>query len=159
MLETRIQTPAFSAETLHLECTPHGSKTPLTTGKRLGGKGGGAYEVKRRSVCLPISEVVLGCQSFVLAWSFHLVSKKHYNQKIKQLEKTAVENAEKLMCEAEERLHNLLSNENADNMEEIGDYTVVKAAVSIDETWQKRRHSSKIGAVFAVSVRTGEIQD
>ena len=39
----------------------------------------------------------------------------------------------------------------------MGSHTVAKAAVSVNGTWQKRGHSSKIGVVFAVSVRTGEI--
>ena len=42
---------------------------------------------------------------------------------------------------------------------EIDGQSVCKVAVSIDGTWQKRGHSSKIGVVFAVSVMTGEIID
>ena len=87
------------------------------------------------------------------------VSKKAYNQHMKQIEKIAVENAETLMCEAAERLRNLVSNENSDDMVDIDGHSVAKVAVTIDGTWQKRGHSSKIGVIFAVSVRTGEILD
>ncbi|CAH3044759.1 unnamed protein product, partial [Pocillopora meandrina] len=36
---------------------------------------------------------------------------------------------------------------------------VAKVAVTVDGTWQKRGHSSKIGVVFVISVATGEILD
>ena len=78
---------------------------------------------------------------------------------MKQIEKIAVENAEALMCEAAERLRNLVSNENADDMVNIDGHAVAKVAVTVDGTWQKRGHSSKIGVIFAVAVRTGEILD
>ena len=35
----------------------------------------------------------------------------------------------------------------------------MQAAVTVDGTWQKRGHSSKIGVVFVISVDTGEILD
>ena len=36
---------------------------------------------------------------------------------------------------------------------------MAKVAVTVDGTWQKRGHSSKIGVVFVISVATGEILD
>ena len=36
---------------------------------------------------------------------------------------------------------------------------VAEVAVTVDGTWQKRGHSSKIGVVFIISVLTGEILD
>ena len=42
----------------------------------------------------------------------------------------------------------------AANGQEIAD-----VAVSVDGTWQKRGHSSKIGVVFVLSIRTGEVLD
>ena len=52
--------------------------TPLQTSKRLGGKGGGAHEVNRRSVLSSHHGAVLVRQSFVLVWTFHLqLPRKH----------------------------------------------------------------------------------
>ena len=87
------------------------------------------------------------------------VTKKAYNQRMKKIEKIAVNNAEQLMCEAAERLTQLVSSEEEDSVVEINGQKATKVAVSIDGTWQKRGHSSKIGVVFAVSVRTGEVLD
>jgi len=87
------------------------------------------------------------------------VTKKAYNQHMIQIEKVAANNAEKLMCEAAKRLSSLVSTEDQDSVVEINGRNVTKVAVSIDGTWQKRGHSSKIGVVFAVSVATGEILD
>ena len=36
---------------------------------------------------------------------------------------------------------------------------IADVAVTVDGTWQKRGHSSKIGVVFLISVKTGEILD
>ena len=36
---------------------------------------------------------------------------------------------------------------------------VAKVAASVDGTWQKRGHNSKIGVVFILSVDTGEVLD
>jgi len=34
---------------------------------------------------------------------------------------------------------------------------MAKVAVTVDGTWQKRGHSSKIGVVFVISMAAGEI--
>jgi len=52
------------------------------------------------------------------------------------------------MCEAAERLTQLVSSEEEDSVVEINGQKATKVAVSIDGTWQKRGHSSKIGVVF-----------
>ena len=36
---------------------------------------------------------------------------------------------------------------------------VAQVAVSVDGTWQKRGHTSKIGVVFVISIDTGEVLD
>ena len=36
---------------------------------------------------------------------------------------------------------------------------VAKAAVTVDGTWQKRGHSSRVGVVFVIAVRTGQVLD
>ena len=87
------------------------------------------------------------------------ISKKAYNQHMKQVEILAVSNAKTLMCAAAERLRQLAFHKGEECVIEIDGQSVCKVAVSIDGTWQKRRHSSKIGEMFAVSVMTGEIID
>ena len=78
---------------------------------------------------------------------------------MKKIQKSSINNAEQLMCDAAERLTNLVSSEEEDCVVEINGQKATKGAVSMDGTWQKRGHSSKIGVVFAVSVRTGEVLD
>ena len=41
----------------------------------------------------------------------------------------------------------------------ISDKKVAKVAVTVDGTWQRRGHTSKIGVVFIISVETGEVLD
>ena len=36
---------------------------------------------------------------------------------------------------------------------------IAKVSVTVDGTWQKRGHSFKIGIVFVISVRPGEVLD
>ena len=60
------------------------------------------------------------------------------------------------MCEAAERLSQLVSCEDEDSVVEISGHAATEVAVSIDGTWQKRGHSSKIGVVFAVSGKKQE---
>ena len=78
---------------------------------------------------------------------------------MKKIQKSSINNAEQLMCDAAERLTNLVSSEEEDCVVEINGQKTTKVAVSMDGTWQKRGHSSKIGVVFAVSVRIGEVLD
>lgn len=78
---------------------------------------------------------------------------------MKKIQKSSINNAEQLMCDAAERLTNLVSSEEEDCVVEINGQKATKVAVSMDGTWQKRGLSSKIGVVFAVSVRKGEVLD
>ena len=47
----------------------------------------------------------------------------------------------------------------AKKSDDIDNNEILQAAVTVDGTWQKRGHSSKIGVVFVISVDTGEILD
>ncbi|XP_068700909.1 uncharacterized protein [Montipora foliosa] len=148
------------AELLYLKCSFCHTITALQTSRRLGGKGGGAYEVNRRSVLSSHQWGRAGLAKFCAGMELPPpVTKKAYNQNMIQIERMAINNAEKLMCEAAERLTQLASRENEESMVDIDGHSIAKVAVSIDGTWQKRGHSSKIGVVFAVSVMTGEILD
>ena len=148
------------AELLYLKCSSCDRITPLQTSKRLGGKGGGAHEVNRRSVLSSHQWGCAGLAKFCAGMDLPPpVTKKAYNQHMKKIQKSSINNAEQLMCDAAERLTNLVSSEEEDCVVEINGQKATKVAVSMDGTWQKRGLSSKIGVVFAVSVRKGEVLD
>ena len=53
----------------------------------------------------------------------------------------------------------LTATETPEKVKVTADGNIADVAVTVDGTWQKRGHSSKIGVVFVISVRTGEILD
>ena len=61
------------------------------------------------------------------------------------------------MNDAAARLHQKVSIERPDDIEEDGEDTIAHVSVTVDGTWQERGHSSKIGVVLVISVDTGEI--
>ena len=62
------------------------------------------------------------------------------------------------MKESANRLRDIIAKEKPENIEidEKGNM-IAKVSVAVDGTWQKREHSSKIGIVFVISLRTGEV--
>ena len=52
-----------------------------------------------------------------------------------------------------------IATERPQDIDDEDDSTIARVAVTVDGTWQKRGHSSKIGVVFVISVDTGEILD
>ena len=88
------------------------------------------------------------------------ITKKPYNDHMKHIEKASIENAKSLMRDAAVRLVNITEKEGPGNIEvnEDGE-KIAKVAVTVDGTWQGRGHSSKIGVVFVISVRTSEVLD
>ena len=148
------------AESLLLICSLCDKKTPLKTSKRLGGFGGGAHEVNRRSVVASHKLGLAGLTDFCSRMNLSPpVTKKAYNDHLIQIEKAAVENATVQMQNAADRLFKRVERESPESVEEEEGTRVAKVAVSVDGTWQKRGHSSKIGVVFVISIRTGEILD
>ena len=80
------------------------------------------------------------------------VTSNAYQQHLVQIEKSATRTTDKIMCEVAERLKDPnLAKEDVDR--------AIPCSVTVDGTWQKRGHTSKIGVVFAISVDTGEILD
>ena len=145
------------AESLFMKCSSCEVETPLQTSKRLGGKGGGAHEVNRRSVLASYQFGLAGLSQFCAGMNLPPpVTKKPYNQHLIQIKKAATKNAEELMQDAAQRLREKLAAEKSDD---IDNNEILQAAVTVDGTWQKRGHSSKIGVVFVISVDTGEILD
>ena len=69
-----------------------------------------------------------------------------------------MKHAEGVMNGAAERLRNKVLKEQPDQIED-GEKIIACVSVSVEETWQKSGHSTKLGVVFVISVETGEILD
>ena len=89
------------------------------------------------------------------------VEKSSCNDINKLLHKRSNELAEKYLNDAAQRLilHTTIA-ENPGNIEVTDkDKLIAKVGVTVDGTRQKRRHSSKMGVVFVISIDTGEVLD
>ena len=88
------------------------------------------------------------------------VTKESHNNHLKDIEKELKLEAEVKMKEAADRILNILKVEEPERVivtedrQEIGEIPV-----TVDGTWQKRGHTSKIRVVFVLSVRSGEVLD
>ena len=89
-----------------------------------------------------------------------LINVTAYNRTLKNIYSVSVKLAEQQMKEAADRLKKLVLDEETENIElsPAGD-TIAQVAVSVDGTWQRRDHCSKIGVVFMISIRTGGVID
>jgi hypothetical protein len=146
-------------EQLFLKCSYCKVETPLATSNRLGGKGGGSHEVNRRSVLASHQFGQAGLAQFCGGMNLPPpVTKKAYNEHLIKIEKLASSHVEQVMKDASERLRKKISVEQPDNIES-SEIDIAHVAVTVDGTWQKRGHSSKIGVIFVISVDTGEILD
>ena len=120
----------------------------------MGGKGGGAHNVNRRSVLASLGQS--GLTNFCAAMNLPPpVTKKAYNEHLIQIENATIGNAEQQMQDAARRVKEKVDGEQPDDI--VDD--VASVAVTVDGTWQKRGHSSKIEVIFVISVDTGEILD
>ena len=120
-----------------------------------------AFEVNVRSVlaAVPIGQAVLKrfCPDLDLLVP---VTKKPFNNILNLPSKQSEKQAEVIMKEAADRLKYVTLEEEPENIECDKDGNIIAhVAVTVDGTWQKRGHSSKIGVVFVISVRTGEVLD
>ena len=148
------------AEALFLKCSECQVVTPLLTSQRLGGRGGGSHEVNRRAVMASYHFGHAGLSQFCAVMNLPPpVAPEAYNKHLIQIERASKIQAEEVMNDAAARLHQKVSIERPDAIEEDGEDTIAHVSVTVDGTWQKRGHSSKIGVVFVISVDTGEILD
>lgn len=67
--------------------------------------------------------------------------------------------SEKCMSAAGEKLHKFVQNKFPEKIITVENQKVAKVAVTVDGTWQRRGHNSKMGVVFVIYVDTGEILD
>ena len=148
------------AESLFLKCSLCGFEMPLSTSKRLGGQGGGSHEVNRRAVLASTQFGHAGLTQFCAGMNLPPpVTKTCYNEHLIKIEKAAIANAEEVMLESAKRLYQKIALEQPEKIEEFEEYDVACVGVTVDGTWQKRGHSSKIGVTFVISVGTGEVLD
>lgn len=148
------------SESLFLKCSSCDVVTPLSTSNRLGGKGGGSHEVNRRAALASHQFGHAGLSQFCAGMNLPPpVAKGAYNKHLIQIEKAAKSNTEKVMKDAAKRLFEKVMLECPDDIEEDGEDAIASVSVTVDGTWQKRGHSSKIGVIFVISVATGEILD
>ena len=66
---------------------------------------------------------------------------------------------EKVLNEATDNLKRFTEINSPENIVNINNKQIAKVAVTVDGTWQKRGHNSRIGVVFILSVDTGEVLD
>ena len=146
------------AEKLTLTCHSCGAKHKFVTSKKMNDK---CFEVNRRSVIASMSTG--GGRSSLVNFCTQMnlpspLSKQGFANNMLFIETKLVEHAESLMCDAAEHLRGILCAEDPTILNDDPDQAV-SCAVTVDGTWQKRGHTSKIGVVFVLSVVTGEILD
>ena len=147
------------SESLFLKCSTCKVATQLSTSKRLGGKGGRSHEVNRRAALASGQLGHAGLSQFCAVMNLQPpVAKEAYKKHIVQIEKATKSNAEAVMKDAAKRLREIMTK-HLDDIEMDGEDIIANVALTVDGTWQKRGHSSKIGVVFVISVKTGEILD
>ena len=145
----------------------HGSAhyaTVFDTGKRCSKKKNSTtnvYETNLRSMyasqTMGRAGLVNFCNIMDLAQP---VNKTPYNKIQNEIETMLHKQAEIIMKEAASRLILKVCEDDPSSIElnESGEW-VANVAVTVDGTWQKRGHASKIGVVFVLSVDTGEVLD
>lgn len=145
------------SESLFLKCSSCEVVIPLSTSKRLGGNGGGAQEVNRRAALSSHQFGHAGLSQFCAGMNLPPpVAIEAYNKHFIQIEKAAKANAEEIMKDAAKKLREKVSLKRPEDIQEDGEDSIACVSVTVDGTWQKRGHSSKIGVTFIISVETGE---
>lgn len=126
-------------ENLFLLCSECKNETTLNTSRRIGGVGGGAYDVNRRSVLASHQWGLAGLTKFCASLDLPPpVTKKAYNDHLISIEKQAKNNAEKLMCDAAKRLKDITEKEHPEDIHTLQNgHAVADVSVSVDGTWQK----------------------
>ena len=90
------------------------------------------------------------------------VTKKPFNNLLKKTAEASANRALSSSKNAARKLILLMQKENPESvtmLELLDKKIVADVAVSVDGTWQKRGHSSRIGVVFILSIDTGEVLD
>ena len=150
------------AESLALRCPNCDNEIAFSTSQKVSGNKGGRFEVNKRSVYASHSgraHLAKFCGTMGLQQP---VTTAAFNETLKEIEVAAVSEAMACMKDASARLKEVVLNDDLNRAEvDIvdGGKELVNVAVTVDGTWQKRGHTSKVGVVFVASVDTGEVLD
>ena len=143
------------AESLFVKCSECGQQTKLNTSRKIVGKVG-VYEVmvfetsgkeKLSQFCTRINLLPP-------------ITKKALNEQLNQVTSEAEDHALDIMLDACARLRQVVREREPSRIEiDENGQEIASVAVTVDGTWQKRGHTSKIVVVFIISVETGEVLD
>ena len=112
----------------------------LETSKQIGGKGGGSYEVNRRSVIATMSSGGgwSSLQNFCTQMNLPApISQPAFAAQVKFIESASVTHAEEVMRAAAQCLRDLIFSENPELIDEDSD-GALPCSVTVDGTWQRR---------------------
>lgn len=149
------------AEELIFKCNRCSHEVNFPTSRRLGGQNYGAFEVNRRSVIATLSTGggLSTLQNFCTQMNLPSpVTSNAFHDHLNKIENASREQCEIVLNQASGRLRQEILSENPEVVFEDID-GALPCSVTVDGTWQKRGHSSKIGVVFIISVKTGEVLD
>ena len=125
------------SESLFLKCSCE-AETPLSTSRRLGGKGGGAHEVNRRAALASCQFGHTGLTQFCTTMNLSPpVSTDVYQKHLIKIESATMKHAEEMMNGAAEQLRNKVLKEQPDQIDN-GEENIACVSVTVDGTWQKR---------------------
>ena len=147
------------AEKLFLECSLCQATAELETSSK--SKSNLVSEVNLRSVYAAQSYGLAGLRKFCTIMNLPPpVTNKSFYSISKMINKECKKRADANMRSAANRIIDLTKKSCPENVEVTESGAVIcNVAVTVDGTWQKRGHSSKIGVVFVIAVETGEILD
>ena len=87
------------------------------------------------------------------------ITSKPHNALMKHLSDKYIEQADIVMKKSALKLSKNFLDDHPEKVEINNDKLISSVAVTVDGTWQRRGHCSKIGVVFVISVLTGEVLD
>ena len=149
-------------EELFLECSICHKVTELKTSKKVKvEKRKDIYESNLRSVYASQKMGQRGLKKLCGVMNMPPpVTMKSFNSINKIIHRESKERAEEEMKSAANELLDLAIIEDPEDIKIMDDGSMIcNVPVTVDGTWQKRGHSSKIGLVFVLSVRTGKVLD
>ena len=146
-------------ESLSFMCKNCGNETLLQTSKALTGRK--VSEVNARSVIASSSMGHARLSDFCgIIGLPPPLAKSSYQQQLKNICKHIVQATEGVLIEASEKLIEITEKEEPFQIQfDDSGRKIANVGVTVDGTWQKRGHSSRIGVVFVMSVRTGAVLD
>ena len=87
------------------------------------------------------------------------ITSKPHNALMKHLSDKYIEQADIVMKKSALKLSKIILDDHPEKIEINNDKLISSVAVTVDGTWHRRGHCSKIGVVFVISVLTGEVLD